>query len=216
MTVEPSSSEEPIDWIRITLIDGVRFTMRDAVVTDDEISGSSNGREFSISRKTIETFEISKTIEAVPNRDGPPTVGDWVQITAPELDINLEKGTLMSLSTESIVVDTLDIPLNSVTQFYVYRGKKGNAGTGAIAGLTVGVIVGVGLGYVGSQVSETDDSPVPVMLVGAGVVGIAGLLVGAMFGALVKTDHWERVYLNRLSLMPTGNGRLSVNVAIRF
>ena len=103
------------------------------------------------------------------------------------------------------------------------RGRKSNAATGAGIGLVVGMVTGAVLGYasfeecvsfcIGSVTGREE-----LAIVGAVLLGLGGIVVGAVTGAFIKTDRWEEVPLDRLHLQvaPQGDGRFGLGASVRF
>ena len=132
------------------------------------------------------------------------------------------EGTLRSVTIDSIVVDTVRLPISSISQLQV-RHRRGNAGKGAlIGGITLGVASGIAgaAGCAGSSGSFIDCSDrVPAAFLTGGFLGFAvGAGIGAVIGAFVKTDRWERVAVGRLlvSAAPGRNGPLTLGVSLSF
>ena len=131
-------------------------------------------------------------------------------------------GTVASVSDESIVVDTVWIPINSISHLYA-RYSRSNAGRGAlIGGVTLGALSGIALGAacVGSSGSFIDysDRAGAALAVGAGVGFVVGAGIGGLIGAFVKTDGWEGVPLDqlRVSIAPQRGGRFALGLSISF
>ena len=159
----------------------------------------------------------------VTAQEPPPVkVGDRVRVTAPGLGVPSRDGTLRLLDADSLVMrpnggrSRLVIPLASVTRFEVHRGRKSRAPIGALVGA-------LALGAYGFAIG--DDSGLdcaegpcigrgPVAATGA----VAGLLLGAVIGALIKTDRWEEVPLDqlRVTFVPQRDGRFAFGLSLRF
>ncbi len=56
------------------------------------------------------------------------------------------------------------------------------------------------------------------IVLGAGAYGIFGALVGMGIGAFIKSERWEEVPLDRLTVLPqvTLDGRLGLAASVRF
>ena len=138
--------------------------------------------------------------------------GDRVRVTAPNERV---VGTFAVLKPDTLVVNVesrrLAIPFASVTSLEVSRGQKSRTGRGALIGLGVGVVAGVGTAL---ALCAEGDCNIDGDITGAValVLGAGGALVGAGIGALIgsqtKTDRWETVPLDRIhiSLTPRGGG----------
>ena len=150
--------------------------------------------------------------------EGPVEPGARVRVTAPDLGINKYTGVLEGVVGDTLAVDTLRLPLASVTRFEVHRGRKSRVGRGALIGAAVGVGSGAILGAVAlSGYCAPDPCPVEAAAYGALYLVLPGLLVGTVVGALSKTDRWEAVPLDRIrvSLTSSGNGRLTILVSLK-
>ena len=55
-------------------------------------------------------------------------------------------------------------------------------------------------------------------LIGGAGLGALGAGIGAIVGALIKTDRWEEVPLDRLrvSFVPQRGGRFALGLSVRF
>ncbi len=154
----------------------------------------------------------------------PPPVkpGDRVRVTAPDLQINKYDGSLVSLTGDTIAVDTLRVAFRSVTRLDVYRGRRSHW----IRGAGVGLVIGAGIGAIAiaSQVdwslsSSCDPfSNAQCVLIGAGLGAAVGIPVGALIGLGVRTDRWHEVPLDRLrvSFAPQRGGRFALGLSVRF
>ncbi len=143
--------------------------------------------------------------------EGPVEPGARVRVTAPDLGINKYTGVLEGVVGDTLAVDTLRLPLASVTRFEVHRGRKSRVGRGAL--IDIGAAA-----FSGSCIFEgSDPCPVGGALMGAGLLVLPGLLVGTVVGALSKTDRWEAVPLGRIrvTFTPVRNGRLTILVSLK-
>ncbi len=149
-------------------------------------------------------------------------VGTRVRVTAPELDLDKYDGTVVAVRGDTLTVGTVQVPLASVTRLDVHQGRKGNGGKGAIIGTLVGLPTGLALGVFYQQAcsnsSDIGQTCLGLVPIGAVAVGLAGALVGGTVGALMKTDRWSEVPLERLrvSLAPQGDGRFAFGLSVRF
>jgi hypothetical protein len=88
------------------------------------------------------------------------------------------------------------IPNEIVSQFEVSAGRKSRAGRGAVIGLIAGTVAGFAIGtYVDESEGDCGDCfpgdgayQMGITLGGA----ILGTGVGALVGALIKTERWRR------------------------
>ena len=98
----------------------------------------------------------------------PVKPGDRVRVTAPALGVSKHAGVLAAMSTDTVAVDTLRIPLASVTRLEVSRARGPSS-----KGAAIGALVGGGLGV-------------------AAELGPAGIVFGAGVGALLGTSSRVR------------------------
>lgn len=142
----------------------------------------------------------------------PLTAGDKVRVTTEEERI---VGYWISLDDNQLTLNTdrdsnLVLPLASLAKIEVSRGQKSRAGKGALIGAAVGVTAGVitGLALGGGCIDSSCISDAGAAAIVAVVFGAGGTLLGAVTGAFIKTDRWETVPLDRISvsLTPRGGG----------
>ncbi|NIM48165.1 MAG: hypothetical protein GTN78_20805 [Gemmatimonadales bacterium] len=162
---------------------------------------------------------------AVAQQQPPPLEpGQRVRVTVPTRDMNKHVETFRRLRGDTLVLESMRCPLSDVTRLEVHRGEKSKAGKGAL----FGGLVGAGLGVVASVVWAAHDcefidnvgcegEEVAVMAGGTAILGAAGALLGAGVGALIQTDRWEEVPLDRLrvSLVPQRDG-FGIGASISF
>jgi hypothetical protein len=80
----------------------------------------------------------------------------------------------------------------------MHRGKKSNAGTGALFGAAAGLVLG---GIWGSGNLARDADGTNSSQLGNAALGALGYgLLGFFLGALIRTDRWEEVPLDRLRM----------------
>jgi len=112
------------------------------------------------------------------------------------------------------------VPLASLKGLDVVGGQRRNAGKGAILGLLIGGSLGVLAGA-----SEEDDPPGIMSfskedrMALAGVsLGLAGLAIGTVVGALTKSDVWKPAPLKHinLGLSPQRQGGLVMSAKVAF
>ena len=150
----------------------------------------------------------------------PPIYGSVVGIRADTLVVKIQGSDAPTA-----------FPVSSLTKLEVSRGKKSNAGRGALVGGTVFAALALGLGiadmgrecpppepgnpFSGFWCEETEIRHVVAATLVCGGLG-AGL--GALIGWAGKSDRWEEVPLDglRVSLTPQGRDRLTVSVSLRL
>jgi hypothetical protein len=72
------------------------------------------------------------------------------------------------------------------------QGKKSNWAKGTLIGFGAGAVGGSVLWL---SVREADDDDVGTVFFAAGVVGLGGAALGALTGALIKSDRWVDAHL---------------------
>ena len=152
-------------------------------------------------------------------QEAPVEPGARVRVTAPDLGINKAIGVFEAVEGGTLVVGTLRLPLASVTRLEVHRGQKSRVGRGALIGAAVGAGSGAIIGAIafsGSCIDNPDGCPAAGAAIGAIFLGLPGLLVGTVVGALSKTDRWEAVPLDRIrvSFTPLGNGGFALLASV--
>ena len=146
----------------------------------------------------------------------PVKVGDRVRVTA-ALGVRELVGTYIAVRGDTLELESeatlLAIPMASVTRLEVVGGRKSGLVKGGIVGLMVGV--GIGVAKVSGCGSGDDCFDAGLWL---SAPPLAGMLLGGVVGALIKTDRWEEVPLDRLrvSVAPQRDGRFGVGMSVRF
>lgn len=80
-----------------------------------------------------------------------PAPGTRVRLTAPELFDQPLIGTLTALETDAVSLrlegwtEPTTVPRTAITKWELSRGKHSNAGKGALKGLAIGAVAGLGL-----------------------------------------------------------------------
>ena len=115
----------------------------------------------------------------------------------------------------------VEIPLSTVTKLEKSGGRKRNALNGALTGLLVGGAAGVLTGF-----AAGDDEPGTFIAFTAGekatlggvLLGGTGLVVGAVAGALMRTEKWDSVPLNwvQVGFGPQRKGGFGMTAALSF
>lgn len=144
--------------------------------------------------------------------------GARVRVTAPDVANGQITGSLVSLGDSSLVLPDGEIPLASITALEVSRGTKSHAATGALTGFVIGLLGGALAVY--SFCTDSFFGP----CTGGEVVGsmavmtIPPTLLGALIGALIRTEQWEEVPLGEIGVGPSqhaGDG-ISVSASIAW
>ncbi|MDH3456271.1 MAG: hypothetical protein OER90_05465 [Gemmatimonadota bacterium] len=146
--------------------------------------------------------------------------GQRVRVTVPNLDVSKQETQFQRLNRDTLVVSSASYALSDVTRLDVWRGQRSVAGKGALFGFVGGAVVGAVVGY---SLGDSEGFCVFACSAeakgawGAGIGGGAGAISGLLIGALIKTDKWERVAVDRLrvSVVPRRDG-FGVGASIAF
>ena len=148
--------------------------------------------------------------------------GDRIRATAPTLSPSPLVGTVVAFEANSLMVQrgtgTRRLSLASLTRLEMSQGRRSHAALGAGVGLLVGAGVGAVIGSGCKAIIVPVSSEGGCIAVGAAVIGGAGALVGAVTGALVRTERWAEVPLDRLRVSFTSDrgGALKIRASLRF
>ncbi len=148
--------------------------------------------------------------------------GDRIRAMVPSLSSGPLVGTVVAFQTDSLIVQggtsTWHLSLASLTHLDVSQGRRSHALLGAGIGLLVGAAVGVLIASDCDTVEGPFATQGQCTAVGAAVFGGAGALVGALTGALARTEQWAQVPLARLrmSLTPNPGGALQLRASLSF
>ncbi len=128
------------------------------------------------------------------------------------------EGKVRQITGDSLVIDTLRLPLQSINRVAVRR-RTSNIGDHALYsgigfgsfGLLLGIMTNFGNGLLGR-----DNGP--SVLVSAAVAGGIGASLGAVFSLATARDHWQPIPLHRLrvSLAPHRDGRFAFGLSVSF
>jgi hypothetical protein len=150
---------------------------------------------------------------AEPESAGPPTisVGSRVRFEAPTLASKRIEGTVIGLDEKALVVRRHDrepqtVSREAITHLEVSTGRRRQVLRGMLIGTGIGVL-GMGVICSGRYDECAEASP----------VAMAGALLGTGIGALVKSDRWTAVPLDRVrvTLTPARRG-VCLAVSIGF
>ena len=154
------------------------------------------------------------------------TVGALVRITAPSISKDRLVGTVIATTADTFMLrpmrqaEPLAIPLASVTNLEVSKGKKRSIGKGALIGLLVGASTGAILGaalYEDCEICDISVNRSDWAFFAGGVFGLGGTVVGALRGAR-RTDQWQEIPLDRIrvSILPQPQGGLMLSASVAF
>lgn len=141
-------------------------------------------------------------------------LGGRIRVTAPALGLNKTVGRFQGLLADSLRLDSMVVPLRSISRLEVSRGRSSSWSRGLVMGLAGGALAGVALGA--SACEEGFVFSAGSCVAAAGVGGaLAGGLVGAVVGAFIKHEKWAPLQLRTLIAERGGNGlRLGIALAI--
>jgi hypothetical protein len=132
--------------------------------------------------------------------------GQSIRVTAPQRRVQRQSGQLEWLDADSVVIlgsaGRRVIPRELLTAVDSLRGTHGHAMVGLAAGAVVGFVVGAALlspESSGCNGSGNYGETCSMSRIGI-VVGSAGL--GALVGALIRTDQWAPVAMDSLRFGP--------------
>jgi hypothetical protein len=133
-----------------------------------------------------------------------PAAAQRIRVTAPELGLRHQTGTLLSFDDHSLVFADESqrwvVPRQLLTQLQASRGQRGHTVLGLATGAVVGGIVGAILFTPTTSACEgSGNYEQNCRLYRAGiVVGSAGL--GALVGSLIRSEKWGPVNPDSLGL----------------
>ncbi len=153
--------------------------------------------------------------------------GARIRVTAPNDNLKRHVSTVTEVRGDSIVMSSSTgsrtVALSNVTALDVSTGKRRNVGRYALIGLGAGALLGVAA--FSEAKGDCDDDlgfcPIPlsdeqVVAAGGFLAATAGLLAGAVVGALHQTDRWEKHPGIRASVAPSGSGGFTLRVSKAF
>ena len=157
--------------------------------------------------------------------------GATVRVTT---DLQSYRGTVTRVTTDTLVLDTLRLPLHSVSRIQVRRKSASRgltmtkyAGLGLLIGAATGVIAGPFLTEDCTALRKTTENTAGCLddLADASIYGkralqfgLVGAAIGTLVGTLVSLERWEEVPLDRLrvSFAPQRDGRFALGLSVRF
>ncbi len=131
------------------------------------------------------------------------TAGSRVRLKTVDPSTKWVQGDLVRLSEDSLHIvpaggaDSLAFATGAIDRLEVSRGRRSNAGKGALLGLAIGAGAGLALGVAASAeecsgIGCTEVGPGEVVAVMA-FFGATGAGLGALIGAASHSERWEQV-----------------------
>ena len=149
-----------------------------------------------------------------PKSVSPIAVGTRVRLRAPTVVGGRIEGMVIEMDEASLLIikddDRLRVPRQAITQLEVSTGKRRRALKGMVVGAGIGAVVLGAMGGVGTAGFSHGEAA----LLGLGT----GAAYGVGIGALIKTDRWSAVPLERVrvGLAPTQRGGVRLSLSVRF
>lgn len=201
----------------------VSFTRRDGPRSGLSVTFCYN-KEVTM-RTVILAFTLSLL---VPNADlgaqatPPLETGSRIRVRAPDAGANKLVGSYLGTVADTLRVQLEElsyvrsIPISSVVALETSRGRKSNA----LKGLGFGFLGGAGAGLVvGLAVDETEGlNRLQLIGLSTGFFGACGAVVGLLAGAMITSERWEEVSLDRVraSFAPQHDGRWRIGLSVAF
>jgi hypothetical protein len=173
-------------------------------------------------------FALASPVGAVA-QPLPLQPGQRVRVTVPTAGLSRADAEYRQMAGDSLVVlvhpvrgdrrtggvepqssRVMQLPLSAVTRLEAYRGRHTSGGRamqmggfGTVLGAVFGTVIGASFDQ-GCSGSCMQFGAYGGFVIGAG----AGFVVGALAGALIESDRWDDVRVDRLrvSIAPTRNG----------
>ena len=89
--------------------------------------------------------------------------------------------------------------LSSLSRLEISKGLRSNTGKGALIGGGIGLVVG-GAMSINAGANVDKNVTTAEYLAFTGLVAVGGAGIGALVGALIKSERWEELPLDRLRL----------------
>ena len=153
------------------------------------------------------------------------SAGERVRATIEEQSGKLT-GTLEEWGSDTLYVvpdgASQDVParaisLSTLSRLEISKGLRSNAGKGALIGGGIGLLVGGGMSIIAGSTVDTEVTSTDYLAF-TGLVTLGGAGLGALIGALTKSERWEEFPLDRLRLgiAPGGDGGFQLTAVLRF
>ena len=156
-----------------------------------------------------------------------PRSGDRVRVTAMSSGLQNRAARVLDVRRDTLVLqlapaETLAVALAGVNRLDVSTGRRRYTMRGATIGSLIGVTSGVVIGF-----ASGDDPPDAFWQTSAGEkaaiagvgLGVVGLVIGGVVGALTVADRWTAVPLGTATVNPrleAGRGGARLGVAVSF
>jgi len=144
--------------------------------------------------------------------------GARVRVTTPDLPRGQLLGAVTRIDADTLVVGSTPVALRSLMRLEVSTGRRSHWATG----LGIGFLAGAGLGAIlGAAVGDPYGeicTPTQCALAGAGILGLVGMPVGAVVGAMIRTERWQEVPPDRwrVATRRQRGGQWTLTVAVHF
>ncbi len=175
-----------------------------------------------LSTRVLIILTVAPVVTIAAQQPLPLHSGDRIRATVPSLSPRPLVGTVIAFQTDSLIVQggtsTWHLSLASLTHLDVSQGRRSHA----LLGAGIGLLVGAGVGVLIANDCDTIEGPFATQgqctAVGAAAFGGAGALVGALTGALARTERWAGVPLDglRVSLPSNRGGALHLRASLSF
>jgi len=153
------------------------------------------------------------------------SAGERVRATIEEQSGKLT-GTLEEWGSDTIYVvpdgASQDVParaisLSTLSRLEISKGLRSNAGKGALIGGGIGLLVGGGMSIIAGSTVDTEVTSTDYLAF-TGLVTLGGAGLGALIGALTKSERWEEYPVDslRLGIAPGGDGGFQLTAVLRF
>ncbi len=159
------------------------------------------------------------SVPADAQQESPPLSGARIRVRPDDSGNSWQHGTLLRAKPDSLWYlsaqerDTLVIERSRVSRIQVFDGRTSHMEHGALIGLGAGAAIGIGYGLSNKGEGSSPSYSIGALFLSVGFFGASGLLVGALFGALVREDKW--VDAPRLGMAIQGSNasvRLSIEI----
>ena len=155
----------------------------------------------------------------------PLASGARVRVTAPDCALRGQAATFRAIRADTLVLETTECPLASVTRLDMSRGQKSHA-RGAVVGFLTGALAGAVIGFsLGDDPPflSREGEPFPFSAGNKAAIGFllgggVGAIIGAQIGKAVHGEQWEEIPLERLrvSLTPQLDGGFALGFSVSF